>query len=68
MLRNACGAVEETRMVQLRDKYQATTITVTSPWITLKVVNTLTTVGFAKIDLLRKVTGLNFQDRNQLIF
>jgi hypothetical protein len=53
-------------MAHIRDKYQATTITVTSPWITLKVVNTLTTVRFAETDLLRKVTGLDFQDRNHL--
>jgi len=55
-------------MAHLRDKYQATTITVKSPWITLNVVNTLTTVRFAEIDLLRKVSGLGFQDRNHLIF
>jgi len=51
-------------MVHLRDTHQATNITVRSPWITLNVVNTLTTVRFAEIDLLHKATGLDFQDRN----
>jgi hypothetical protein len=55
-------------MAHLRDKYQAAMFTVTRPWITLKLVNILTTDRFAEIDLLRKVTGFDFQDRIHLTF
>ena len=55
-------------MVQVRDKYQAITTPAMSPRITLKIVNTLTTVTFSDMALLWTVTSsvIVFQDRHPL--